>query len=82
MDVTSQKIAVINSQQVDDAKPRLEMQTKAIKLSYNHLKSLEGFETAVNSILAEANLHWIDLSHNNLESIDPVRVLRIVMSCI
>lgn len=54
-----------------DSKIHLELETRAIKLSYNHLKQLSGFDDAVHAVMHNpSRLYWLDVSHNNLEDID------------
>jgi hypothetical protein len=45
-----------------------------IRLSYNQLSSLVGFNEAIAAVMDDpiTNLHFIDLSHNQLTVIDDV----------
>jgi hypothetical protein len=58
----------------DAASHKKLMKTTGIRLSYNELTSLAGFEAALEAVMdnPKENLQWLDLSHNRLTSVERV----------
>ena len=54
--------------------------TKAIRLNNNNLENLDGFEEAIDAVMNPLMLAWIDLSFNDLTTIDEVIVISLIIS--
>lgn len=64
----------VNARQRSKKKKKEPLLTTGVRLSYCDLTSLEGLEQGLCDVMDDPyeNLHWLDLSHNQLSSIDSV----------